>query len=129
MKAIISVPVLLIIGITNFVLMPSNTFAEEQAVPARGLEATESLTPDEAETPLLIMDQPLDGSSVEAFKAGLEKVDREASEKEYRGLMSALDYLLYYDLSAQRKKEKLYASLDGKSPNQIKEIVASSRTR
>lgn len=71
-----------------------------------------------------VMDEPLDGSSIETFKAGLENVDQNASEKEYRSLMSALDFLLFYDLGAKRDKAKLYARLNGKSPNDILNQVA-----
>ena len=78
---------------------------------------------------LSVMDEPLDGSSLEAFTAGLEKLDQEASEKEYRNVMAALDYLLFYDLGAKRDKAILYSRLNGKSPNQILEIVASAVKR
>ena len=71
-----------------------------------------------------VMDEPLDGTSLEAFGSGLEIVDQNASEKEYRNLMSALDFLLFYDLGAKRDKTKLYARLNGKSPNDILSQVA-----
>jgi hypothetical protein len=74
-----------------------------------------------------IMDVPLDGSSVEAFTARLKVVDEEATEEEYRALMSALDFLLFYDIGARRNKERLYSRLDGDSPNDILETVASYR--
>ncbi len=76
---------------------------------------------------LYVMDEPLDGRSIETFRAGLEKLDQEASEKEYRNVMSALDYLLFYDLGAKRSKAMLYSRLDGKSPNQILEKVNKTR--
>ncbi len=82
---------------------------------------------DEKEAPLSVMDTPLDGSSEEAFKAGLKLVDEQATEKQYRSVMSALDYLLFYDLDVQRKKVKLYLSLDGQSPNQIIQAVQARR--
>lgn len=79
--------------------------------------------------PISIMDQPLDGTSIEAFSAGLIKVDEEATEKDYRSLMSALDYLLFYDIGARRDKATLYSRLDGQSPNQIREMVTSARSK
>ncbi len=75
---------------------------------------------------LSVMDQPLDGSSIEAFRAGLEKLDQEASEKDYRSVRSALDYLLFYDLGARRDKATLYSRLHGQSPNQIIEKVTNT---
>ena len=81
------------------------------------------------EAPPGIMDTPLDGSSVEAFKAGLQLVDEEATEKQYRSLMSALDYLLLFDISVKRKKELLYARLDGYTPNQIIKEANDKRSR
>jgi len=76
---------------------------------------------------LTVMDQPLDGSSIEAFTAGLERLDKEASEKEYRSVMSALDFLLFYDIGAKRDKATLYSRLNGNSPNQILAKVAETR--
>ena len=74
-----------------------------------------------------VMDQPLDGTSIESFTAGLEKVDEEATEQEYRDLMSSLDFLLFYDIGARRDKAKLYSRLNGKSPAEILEKVAKIR--
>ncbi len=76
---------------------------------------------------LTVMDEPLDGSSIESFTAGLEKLDKEASEKEYRNVMSALDFLLFYDIGAKRDRATLYSRLNGKSPNQILAKVAKTR--
>jgi hypothetical protein len=106
-------------------MMPADFLSADQESPVKELQ--EVSDSEALDIPLPIMDQPLDGSSVKTFTEGLEKVDREASEKDYRSLMSSLDYLLFYDISAQRKKELLYASLNGKSPNQIKARVASFR--
>jgi hypothetical protein len=89
---------------------------------------TES-TDEAAEEELSIMDMPLDGSSVESFKAGLALVDEQATEEQYRAVMSALDYLLLYDLSVRRNREKLYAKLDGQSPNQILETAKARSDR
>jgi hypothetical protein len=74
-----------------------------------------------------IMDQPLDGSSFETFTAGLEALDEQASEKDYRKVMSALDYLLFYDIGAKRNKTKLYSNLDGMTPNELLERVGKTR--
>lgn len=106
---------------------PGAAQAEAEAPEVAG-EATEGAgaTEPAAEEPLSIMDTPLDGSSTEAFKAGLATLDEQATEEEYRSVMSALDYLLFYDLSVRRNRKNLYAKLDGYTPNQIIEEV---RTR
>lgn len=98
---------------------------DSSEVSAEASADTESGSQEEVQA--TVMDQPLDGSSVEAFTAGLSLVDEQATEKQYRNLMSALDYLLFYDLGAKRDKAKLYDRLDGKSPNQILTAVADTR--
>ena len=101
----------------------------EQAKPESETEASSAATQAEntVEEEVSIMDVPLDGSSIEAFTAGLEELDKNASEEDYRRVMSALDYLLFYDIGAKRDKAKLYSRLNGKSPNQILEKVNASR--
>ena len=108
--------------------------AQEQPGKTQSTESTGAMDADAAspqpeDEASGVMDEPLDGSSMEAFTAGLERLDNEASEKEYRTVMSALDYLLFYDIGAERNKAKLYSRLNGKSPNQILEIVASAVKR
>ena len=66
-----------------------------------------------------IMAQPLDGSSVEAFEQGMQKVREEATPEEAMRLDSAIQYLMVYDLAAKRDKAKLYARLNGKTPNEV----------
>jgi len=74
---------------------------------------------DALSAPLAIMDTPLDGSSVEAFEAGMERVREQASGADYKRLESAIKYLLFYDLSVRKDPAKLYRKLDGKTPDQI----------
>jgi hypothetical protein len=59
------------------------------------------------------MEIPLDGTSLEAFEASLARVKEHTSEENYTTLENAIAYLLVYDLSAKRSKEKLAANLDG----------------
>jgi len=89
-----------------------------------GAEAAEESDEGEADS---ILNQPLDGSSVETFQAGLDRVEQEASEEEYRQLMSSISFLLFYDLGAKRDKATLYSRLNGKSPQQIIERVQNHR--
>lgn len=99
--------------------------AEESAASEANLPGT----PQQEDQPVTVMDTPLDGSSVETFTAGLEKIGEEGSEEEYRQVMSALDFLLFYDIGARRKKDLLYARLDGMTPNQILDRVKQHRTK
>ena len=55
---------------------------------------------------------PLDGSSLAAFETSLEKVKRNTSPDKYETLTNAIEYLLVYDLAAQRDREKLAARLE-----------------
>lgn len=74
-----------------------------------------------------IMDIPMDGSNVESFTAGLERVEKEGSETQYRSIMSALSYMRFYDIGANREWAKVYANLDGLSPNEILQKVDDAR--
>ena len=65
------------------------------------------------------MDIPLDGSSLEAFDHSMARVKAYASEPDYTTLVSAIDYLLAYDLSARRDRARLAANLNGLTGHQI----------
>ncbi len=73
-----------------------------------------------------IMDEAMDGSSVEAFEADMAKVREQAGKLPYDQLKGAVGYMLTYDLALNRDKAKLYRRLDGKTPN---EIIALSRAK
>ena len=59
------------------------------------------------------MEIPIDGSSLVAFEASLVEIKKHSAEADYTTLENAIAYLLVYDLSAKRNKEKLAANLDG----------------
>ena len=59
------------------------------------------------------MEIPLDGSSLTAFDASLAKVKRNTSETNYTTLENAIEFLLVYDLGAQRDRAKLASRLNG----------------
>ena len=59
------------------------------------------------------MEIPLDGSSLSAFNASLAKVKRNTSETNYTTLENAIEFLLVYDLGAQRDRAKLASRLNG----------------
>lgn len=105
---------------------PQAAEALEAAQPA----ATEASIPEtlrHKDRAITVMDTPLDGSSIETFSAGLKRLDEEASETDYRRVMSALDFLLFYDIAARRDKARLYSRLDGKTPNEIIQRVEDNR--
>ncbi|MDX1461394.1 MAG: hypothetical protein R3348_10100 [Xanthomonadales bacterium] len=124
------------IALLVFLLGSTTLFAQEESQEAadEGNAAVEVAETDAqpepeavAEEAVSVMDRPLDGSSVDSFQAGLEQVEAEAGEYEYRRLMSALSFLLFYDIGVQRDKATLYSRLDGHSPNQILERVERHR--
>ena len=62
---------------------------------------------------------PLDGSSLEAFNASMEKVKRNTSMKSYTTLFNAIEYLLTYELSVKQDRTLLAKKLDGLNGNEI----------
>jgi hypothetical protein len=56
---------------------------------------------------------PLDGTSLAAFDASMEKIKRNTEPKSYKTLSNAIDYLLVYDIGAKGNKEALAAKLNG----------------
>jgi hypothetical protein len=69
------------------------------------------------------MEIPLDGRSLEHFNTYMARVQKYSSEKDYTTLEDAIEYLLFYDLSVNRDKEKLIAKLDGMTGYQVLEKV------
>jgi len=61
----------------------------------------------------------MDGSSEAAFEESLKQLQETAPTDEYRSVKSAIQYLLVYDLNTRGNKEKLYAKLNGKTPDEI----------
>lgn len=65
------------------------------------------------------MDQPVDFSTPENVEISLQKVKDQEGEQIYKTLNSAMQYILFYDLSMRNDKEKLYKALDGSTPSEI----------
>ncbi len=91
--------------------------AEEpaDAVPALADSAQDDASPESSP----IMSEPLDGSSIEAFKASLAKVEKQGTGAEYRSLKGSVSHLLTYDLKHRGDLAGFYATLDGKTPAEI----------
>ena len=68
---------------------------------------------------LSVMDMPVNFSTPEDVEKSIEKVRQEAGEAEALKLTNALGYILAYDLSLGRDKQKMYKKLDGRTPNEI----------
>lgn len=66
-----------------------------------------------------IMSKPVDFSSPESFASSIQAIQEEAGDEASTRIQSAIDYMLVYDLSVGRNKQKLYEKLDGKTPNEI----------
>lgn len=96
----------------------SKTQTEGMPTPAPASEATmaETTTGDE---PASVMDLPVDFSTPEDVEKSIEKVRQQAGEAQARDLTNALGYILAYDLSFGRDKEKMYKKLNGRTPSEI----------
>jgi len=90
----------------------TSTTSAEEIAPADAIDAAET---SEATG----LDIVMDGSSLEAFDKSMEQVKATSSETSYKTLEGAIDYLLFYDLVAQRDREKLVARLDGMTGHEI----------
>jgi hypothetical protein len=98
-----------------------------QKPPASSVEQPDAVVkpaPFNEEAAREILDTPMDGSALETFTQDLQRVKDTASPEDYYLLKSALDALLFYDLSAAGDTARLYQSLDGMTPN---EIIASAK--
>lgn len=62
---------------------------------------------------------PLDGSSREAWATSMARVKAHTSGANYITLENAIEYLLVYDLAAQRDFDKLIGRLDGLTGYQV----------
>ena len=78
--------------------------------------ADQELTNDQQ---VSVMDLPVNFSTTEDIDKSLQAVREQAGEAQERDLKNAIQYLMAYDLSVRKDKEKLYKKLDGRTPNQI----------
>lgn len=72
-----------------------------------------------------LMDQPVDFSSPEKVEETLQNIREQEGDKAYSQVETAMNFLLFYDIGLAGKKERLYAKLNGRTPNQI--IAAMKR--
>lgn len=72
-----------------------------------------------AEDAVSVLDQPVDFSSPEAIEKTMQNIREQKGEAAYMKLNDALDAILYYDLSLGNDRTKLYAKMNGQTPNQI----------
>ena len=89
----------------------------QQATPMKVTAATDEAEKEEARDPG--MQIPVDGSSLDAFNASLETIKAQAQEPSYITLENAIQYLLVYDLTANRDMAKLAKNLDGLTGDEI----------
>jgi len=95
----------------------SPTAIAQQATPMKVTEATDEAEKEVAPDPG--MQIPVDGSSLDAFNASLETIKAQAQEPSYITLENAIQYLLVYDLTANRDMVKLAKNLDGLTGDEI----------
>lgn len=82
---------------------------------------------DESPAASAIMEQPLDGGSEAAFRAGMDKVKAEATPTEFQNFNVAIGRLMTYDLSVRNDIGKLAEKLDGKTPLEVIEMAPKRR--
>ena len=66
-----------------------------------------------------IMDTPVNFSTPEDVENVMDLVRTQAGEAQASRLSNALRYILNYDPSLGRDKEKMYKKLNGRTPNEI----------
>lgn len=93
----------------------------QESVPDTETPEAEAGVVEEAGSPGMSI--PFDGDSIESFEESLELIRAETTADEYTTVENALDYLLVYDLGARRNRELLYERLDGKTPNDVLDMV------
>lgn len=91
--------------------------AAATTAPAPAAEAAQAA--DAADAGMSIMDKPVNFSTPEDVEKSIEAVRQQAGDAEARDLKNALGYILAYDLSIGRNKEKMYQKLNGRTPNEI----------
>lgn len=114
-----------LITVPMFFLVTFSVWAEpEPAGEEASATSAEEIAPADTVDTVVVaettgLDIVMDGSSLEAFEKSLEKVRKTGSEADYKSLKAAFEYLLFYDLGAQRNREKLAARLDGTTGHEI----------
>ncbi|MBT8074544.1 MAG: hypothetical protein HKP21_12650 [Xanthomonadales bacterium] len=111
-----------ILALTLALFLVPALAGEEMDKKAEVTKDTPSTTQAENPVPegeVSVMDQPVDFSTPEAVEESIDRVRQEAGEDEARHLKNALGYILAYDLSLGRDKEKMYKKLNGRTPNAI----------
>ena len=120
---------LLIIGLMYFAIFSgTSVFAQEAAATATttAVDSAAGVASNAAATDPG-MQIPVDGSSLEAFNTSLETIKAQASAPNFITLEGAIQFLLVYDLSANRDKGKLAKNLDGMTGAEIVEQVEARK--
>lgn len=97
--------------------------ASQQAADAPG-QAVESVVADKtADESSSLMNQPVDFSSPEKVEKTLQNIRKQEGESTYKAVKGAMAYVLYYDLSLKNDKALLHAKLNGKTPDEIIQMM------
>lgn len=91
--------------------------------PSRPAPAQAEQRPQESFQSAAVMSEAVDFSSAEQITASIDKIKQGAGDQAANRVQNAIDYLLVYDLSVGRNKQKLYDKLNGKTPNQILAMI------
>ncbi len=94
--------------------------AAETASPASASEKTSAgESAETAGNDMSIMDKPVNFSTPEDVDKSIEAVRQGAGDAAARDLNNAMKYILFYDLSLGKNKQKMYQKLNGSTPNEI----------
>lgn len=123
MQGIIKTSIIMSVSVFAAVACSQDKVASTNVAESEPSPSSISAAPFDAAAADAAMQRPMDGSSVEAFTKDLERLKSEVRPEDFAKVQSALSWMMFYDLSAAGEKAKLYASLDGDTPN---EIIAKS---
>ena len=66
-----------------------------------------------------LMDQPVNFSTPEDAEKTLQNIRDKEGDGAHKGLLGAMEFIMFYDLSVGNNKEKMYQKLNGMPPREI----------
>jgi len=110
------IPLITAMSLTLFLSVACADQNQDADATAKAADSTTQSADNSADS---LMDKPVDFSSLEQAEKTLQNILEQEGQTAYGQVKNALDYLLFYDIGVSRSKDKLYAKLNGHTPNQI----------
>lgn len=110
------IPLITAMSLTLFLSVACADQDQEADATAKAADSTTQSAENSADS---LMDKPVDFSSPEKAEETLQNILEHEGATAYGQFKNAMDYLLFYDIGVSRSKDKLYAKLNGQTPNQI----------